>query len=503
MTVEIQINCRECLGDRHNTCLSENCLCRNNNHGVKIPTLEDGVRVDYSKPIDDSYDEDVKVVNDEIGKEPKIYRNENWDLVASEIQSNNNFLTLRENKDIWYYNKSEGIYKPFGHTIIEESCQRMIDRCQNKTVKEVLETIRRNKTMIDMKELFESRHINTQNGILDPKTFELNPHSPEYYTTSKLPFSINPYARNLKLWNHILTIIDVKDINLIMELIWICISWNNPFKKMFVFKGITNTQKSTLADILVWIIGTENVSRERPTQFLTTNNRFSSSKFIGKRINIASEIGNLTEDMIENQKSLIGAELQNTERKNDNAERYFDPTRFVFLYTTNTLGEIYSRIDDYSVITRFQFLIFRNQLDESITNGQWYNEFFKNNEDKQSAIETIVNIVINYKKAQALNKIPKTKWSNIQDTTRILHEEMPMSDKYFNDKRIIPKEGFRLTLDEIRKDFELFVGYEINPQELGYILKKHGIKSHRSNNQTQIKGYAFNTNHKQRTLEVK
>ena len=500
MTVEIQINCKECLRDRHNTCLSKNCLCRNNNHGVKIPTLKDGVKVNNSKPIDDSYYDDVKDVNDAIDKEPKAYRNDNWDLVASEIQSDNYFLTLRENKDIWCYSKSEGIYKPFGHTIIEEACQRMIERCQNKTVKEIVETIRRNKTIIDMKELFDSKHINTQNGILNPKTFKLNPHSPEYYTTSKLPFSVNQNARNLKLWKHILTIIDVKDINLLIELIWICISWNNPFKKMFVFKGITNTQKSTLADILVWIIGNENVSRERPTQFLLPNNRFSSSKFIGKRINIASEIGNLTEDMIENQKSLIGSELQNTERKNDNTERYFDPTRFVFLYTTNTLGEIYSRINDNSVITRFQFLIFRNQLDDLITNGQWHNDFFIDDIDKQTSIETIVNIVINYKKAQILNKIPKTKWSNIADTKRILHEEMPISDKYFIDKRIISKEGSKLTLDEIKKDFEIFVGYETNNQELGYILKKHGMKSHRSNNQTQYIDYAFSNGHKQITL---
>ena len=485
------INCKNCLADKHTICLNENCLCRNDNHGVKIPTLKDGVKVNDSKPIDDSFYDDVKEVNDEIRKELKAYRNDNWDLVASEIQNDNNFLTLRENREMWYYNKNEKIYKPYGHTIIEEACQRMINRCQIKTVREIVETIKRNKTMIDMKELFESRYINTQNGILDPKTFELNPHSPEYYTTSKLPFTINHNARNLKLWNHILTIIDVKDLNLLMELIWICISWNNPFKKMFVFKGLTNTQKTTLADILVWIIGNENVSREKPIQFLLKGTRFSTSKFIGKRMNIASEIGNLTEDMIENMKSLVGAELQNTERKSDNAERYFDPTHFVFLYTTNTLSKIYSTINDNSVITRFQFLIFRNQLDNSKTNGQWYNDFFIDENDKKSSIETIVNIVINYKKAQAKGLIPKTKWSNIADTKRILDEEMPIEYKYFKDERIISKSGFRLTLDEIKKDFESFVGYKVNNQEMGNIMKKQGYISSRSNGRTIYKSYTF------------
>ncbi len=59
----------------------------------------------------DENDYDINQKNDTINKEPKAYRNDNWDLVASEIQSDNNFLTLRENKDIWCYSKDEGIYK--------------------------------------------------------------------------------------------------------------------------------------------------------------------------------------------------------------------------------------------------------------------------------------------------------------------------------------------------------------------------------------------------------
>ena len=78
---------------------------------------------------------------------------------------------------------------------------------------------------------------------------------------------------------------------------------------------------------------------------------------------------------------------------------------------------------------------------------------------------------------------------------------MPLEDKYFEDEKIIQRDGSKIYLEEIKKDFELFVGYETTNQELGYILKKHGMKSHRSNNQTQYKDYAFSNNHKQKTLE--
>jgi len=481
--------CQNCKDGKHNDCKINNCRCAAYKHSDSLIV---GVKIDKDKVIDvDEYNKDVQDVNNKINQEPKAFSNSNWDLVAEIIQSENYFVTFKENKEMWCYDKIEGIYKPYAHTIIEESCQRMIHKCQDKSVREIIKTIQRNQTMIDMKNLFESNYISTQNGILDDKTFEVKPPSPEYYTTSKLSFSINFEARNLKLWNHILTIIDVKDINLLMELIWICISNKNPFKKMFVFKGITNTQKTTLADIIVWIIGNENVSREKPKEFLGKNNRFSSSKFIGKRINIASEIGNLTEDMIENLKSHVGAEKQNTERKGDNAQRLFDPTRFVFLFTTNTLGEIYSKINDNSVITRFQFLIFRNEIEADKTNGQWYNEFFKDDADKQSAIDTIINIIIHYKKAQLQGMIQKTKWSNILETKTILDEEMPIENKYFKDERIIEKPGSKLTISEIRNDFEKFVGYKLNNQEMGNFMKKHGYISSQSNSVTIYKGLSF------------
>jgi len=304
--------------------------------------------------------------------------------------------------------------------------------------------------MILGRELFDSTYINTQNGILDPKTFEPLPHSYKYLTTTKLPFAVNFEANNPKLWDHILTIIEEKDINLIMELIWICISWNNPFKKLFVFKGPPNTQKTALSDTIVRIIGEDNVSREKPLQFLAQDSRFSTSKFIGKRMNTASEISNLSISMN-------------------------------------------SKIDDNSIITRFQFIIFKKVIDENEANGLWYEDLFDSEEDEQSAIETVVRKVIEYKKAQSLKQIPKTEWSNIIQTKEILKEQMPKEDKYFEEDRIVRREGHRLPLLDIKVDFEEFVGYPVKEQAMGIILKHHDLKSSTSNGKTYYKGWILAT----------
>jgi len=503
MTIQL-LNCKKCMQDKHSECLNpKTCLCANDKHGFRVPSLKDGVKVDHEKPIDEKTIEQIESLNKENEDEIK-YSNVEWSDVALVIQNKYHFVTLRETKKMWYYDEDEGVYLPDADTIIDEQCQELVRQCTIKTRNEVKATIKSNKTMITSGELFESIHINTLNGILDPKTFELHPHSHKYLTTTKLPFSVNFEANNMKLWNHILTIVDEKDINLIIELIWICISWRNPFKKLFVFKGIPNTQKTTLSDIIVWIIGEDNVSREKPLQFLSKDSRFSSSKFIGKRMNTASEIGNLTKEMIENQKQLVGSEKQNTERKGDNAERHFDPTKFVFLYTTNTLGQIYSSIDDNTIITRFQFLIFKNVIDENKANGLWYDSFFDNDEDKQTAIDTVVKTVIQYKKDQSLNKIPKTNWSNIIQTKEILKEEMPREDKYFDEDRIIRNdEGDKLPLIDVKKDFEFFVGYSIKEQALGILMKHHGFKSGTSNGLTYFKGWMLNPHRDQTKLTEK
>jgi hypothetical protein len=135
-----------------------------------------------------------------------------------------------------------------------------------------------------------------------------------------------------------------------------------------------------------------------------------------------------------------------------------------------------------------------------MADGQWYDSFFEDENDRQSAIDSVVNIVINYKRGQSLGKIPKTRWSTIEETKQILRDQMPIEDKYFEDERIVSEPGSKLTLDEIKRDFESFVRYKVKPQKMGYILKRNGYESSYSNGVTYLKGYAFATGKKQETL---
>lgn len=480
---KISINCPSCLADRHDDCSDpETCLCaveteHNTKKTIKIQTENEIVK------------EQPKQVQRRRSNKKNHMLHEYYNIV-DEIFENDFFITLRDSKKIWYYDKEESIYVPHGESYIEQLIDELTNEPEIKTRNEVIAIIK-SRTYVDTKEFFNSKYITTLDGVLDPDTFENLGHAPDLYSRKKLPFNIESEAKNFKLWQHILTIIDPKDINILMELIWICISKKNPFKKLFVFMGLTNSQKSTLAEILTWIVGEENVSFVKPQKFLSKSSRFDTAQFIDKSMNISTEIGNLTENEIETLKGLVGAEIQTAERKNDNTAYTFDPNKFVFLFTTNKLGGVYANIDDNSLITRFQFMIFRNIIDDSKTDGLWYADFFTDDKDRQSAIDTVVKFVLAYKKSQVFGSTPKTKWSTITETKSILRQEMPLEDKYFADERMIKFPRSKLTLDEIRNDFEKFVGYELKNRDMGVILKKNGYNTKQSNSKTILEGYSF------------
>jgi phage/plasmid-associated DNA primase len=459
-------NCEFCVSDLHDDCLDEStCLCAVETKHNTINSNSSYRFIDITKPINPP--------KDNYHIEDKDYKNDDYTDIVNHIVGENDYITIRESDKVWKYDSELGIYLANGESYIKEQVESITHNCLSKTRYEVLEKIK-SKTYITAQEFFENDYIVTLDGVLDSKTFEDLGHSPDFYSTKRLPFNLNYEANNYKLFNHINTIIDPRDIGILYEIIWIAITRRNPFKKLIIFKGLSNTQKSALVEIITWIIGKENVSNVKPQKFLSKNSRFDTSNFIGKRMNVATEIGNLENSEIESLKSLVGAEPQYTERKNDNTPYLFDPNKFLFIFSTNELGDVYSKINDNSLITRLQFMFFRNVITEP--NGNWADELFSDDNDKQESIDTVVRLVIAYKKKQI-----KTKWSSIEETKEILRNQMPLEDKFFIE-RLVPKSGSQVTMEQLVRDYQDYTGKIVDNQRMGYILKNHNLTTSKSGN---------------------
>mgnify|MGYP003997147715 FL=1 len=519
MTVQL-INCKKCLSDNHNECIkSEFCLCANNNHGVQRESILG--TFDSTKPLTndieimekprekwfqcthcDSESQSFKAfefckkkrheiitiyvpVDGENEDNSKPFTNEQWPQVALEIQNRFHIVTVRETKEMWINSDEERKYIPNADTYIEEESHKLISNCNTKSVSEIKNAIKRNQTYILSSDFFDSTIINTENGVIDPGTFELLDYSYKYLTTTKLPFRVNMGSNNFKLWNHIThNIIEKKDSKLFLEILWVLISWDNPHKKCIIFKGLSDTQKTTLMEIISWIIGRKNIAVLKPQKFLVSGDRFSMSRFIGKRANFSEEINNLTPDMIENLKAMIGGMVQETELKNSNDGRLFDPKRFLFIFSTNYLDSIYQRINDNSTLNRFQFMMFKHVIKKK--KGDWEKEFFTDENDKTSAIETVIRFVLAWKKSGQ-----SVRWDEAWETKEFLREELPIEDKYFESGRIIEKRLGKLTLDEVKLDFETYCKTTIQNQALGYLMREKGFESKQSNGKTVYPGYAL------------
>lgn len=424
----------------------------------------------------------------------KPYTNDQWHEASLEIQNKFDITTVRETKDMWIYSDKDGVYVPDADTYIEEESHKLIFKCNTKSVNEIKNAIRRNQTMILSSDFFDSIIINTENGIIDPDTFGILPHSSEYLTTTKLPFRVDMKANNFKLWNHIThNIIEPKDSKLFLEILWVLISSNNPHKKCIMFKGVSDTQKTTLMEIISWIIGRKNIALVKPQKFLESGDRFSMSRFIGKRANFSEEINNLTPDMLENLKAMIGGMVQETELKNSNDGREFDPKRFLFIFSTNQLDSIYQKLNDNSTINRFQFMMFKQVVKKK--KGDWEKEFFTDKDDKRTAIETIIRFVLAWKKSGQ-----SIRWNEAWETKEFLRAELPIENQYFESGRIIEKRGGKLFLDEVEKDIEVYCDSPFENQALGYLMKQQGFESKHSGLKTYYSGYVLSKVTKNQTL---
>ena len=84
MTVVIPQNCKPCMGDKHDECTQNNCLCANNNHGIVEPSLKDGVKVDFDKPMSADFVKDWNEVNGGLSNiEIKSMLKANWTKLKS------------------------------------------------------------------------------------------------------------------------------------------------------------------------------------------------------------------------------------------------------------------------------------------------------------------------------------------------------------------------------------------------------------------------------------
>lgn len=208
--------------------------------------------------------------------------------VADQILGEMKLATIQETNEICEYRN--GVY----HQRAKYKILRRIESIREGNVtkqfrEEVLEHIRIN-TYVSLEEFDTDPDIlNLRNGLFHIRKGELTPHTPNFLSLNQLPVAYEPKARARlfeKKLNEALP--DVDDRLLLLDHFAACL-WRNPrLKKALMLFGDTDSGKSTFLNVLITLLGHENVS-DVTLQDLEQH-RFQSFNLVGKLANIFADI---------------------------------------------------------------------------------------------------------------------------------------------------------------------------------------------------------------------
>jgi putative DNA primase/helicase len=225
--------------------------------------------------------------------------------VATELQKNYKFVTLRETEEILLYNGK--IYDSVqAETIIKEETERLIPNCTSHHRNEVVNKIKA-QTYTNLEKFdVDPNLITLENGILNLETLELKPHTPEHLSRVLLPVEYNkPKSDNIEenlketlFWKFLESSFTVdekfrkEDFETVLEIIASPIVKRHIDERAFMFLGQGENGKSVCLGYVESIIGKNNVSS-------ITLQDISDDKFM--RANLAGKSANIFSDLEQNE----------------------------------------------------------------------------------------------------------------------------------------------------------------------------------------------------------
>jgi putative DNA primase/helicase len=205
--------------------------------------------------------------------------------LADDIMKDYIFRTLRDNETLYFYDN--GVYKENAECIVKDECGQILeDMSTSNRANETIFHIKistytpRNNAPLDL--------INVKNGMFDLKDSQLREHTPDIFTLSQLPVIYDPKADCVNIKEFLNQTVAECDIPILQEMVGFCMYREYFIHKAFMFLGDGRNGKSTLLNVIIELLGQDNVSSVALQLFDT--NRFAAGRLYGKLANIYADI---------------------------------------------------------------------------------------------------------------------------------------------------------------------------------------------------------------------
>ena len=239
---------------------------------------------------------------------------------ASEIASTEPYAT--GGAQLYVY--SDGHYQPGERHLQQRIVELLGDGWTKRRAEEIVAFLR-----ITSPELWESPPVNTINVTngLDVTTRELKPHTPEHLSPVRIAATYYPGATCPAI-NAFLdsTIPDLTAI--FMEIVGYVITPDNRLQKAFFFIGPGGTGKSTAANVIRGLLGSENVAAVALHQL--EDDRFATADLYGRLANVFADLDARALRSSSMFKSITGGDRIRAERKHRNSFEFAPYARLIF-----------------------------------------------------------------------------------------------------------------------------------------------------------------------------
>lgn len=229
----------------------------------------------------------------------------------------------------------KGVYVKHGDKKLRQLAQHILGPYSSKRRIEEAMYFITNQTLLDPSETLnkDDDWINCKNGLLNWRTGELRPHTPEVRSTIQIPVNWNPNAFNSHVHYFLESIVPKDTVNLVLEMIGYCLLRNVKYQKCFIFLGTGSNGKSKLIEWIEAFIGKENRSSVSLQEL--EGSRFKVAQLYNKLVNICADISHKGLSKTETIKKVTSGDSVNAEFKGKDA---FDFNPFATLiFSANAL----------------------------------------------------------------------------------------------------------------------------------------------------------------------
>jgi len=265
------------------------------------------------------------------------------------------YPNLKKNEAGVFFDYKDGVYKMLSKQEISNivlSCMYEDMLWGYRTTRNVSDKVACLLSIVPDLELTndKGRIVNVKNGLLDIVTKELKPHTPAYVSLAQSPVAYDPNAK-CPIWDECIKAWmegpEAREKTfMLQQFAGYCLSSSMKYAKALFLVGDGGNGKSTFADTIAMVIGSEATSR---IDLEDIYSQFGLAGLIGKRLNIVEEVsGNYYQS--HKLKKLVSGEEVTVNMKYKEQFKFLPQAKFIF--AVNTMPQV----DDSSVASERRIL---------------------------------------------------------------------------------------------------------------------------------------------------